>query len=280
MIQRCGLIDQHMRWRTGQREETEVEALAEILALVDGGQAVAASRLAQQPVMLAAASAGAAVAVTALDETAAETVAREIRERGGRAIAARCDVTRQTDIAAAAEAAVAAFGKLDCFIHNANDSGAGAKSVEDVRDEHWLPSVAVGLRPILYIAKSVLPELRKAQGSLIVLTSPAGIDGTATLPVYSTVKGAQRALVKSLAREWGPLGVRVNALSPSAVTPALIAYLEREPQMRPHMVKRAALRRMGDPELDIGRALNFLIGPASRFVTGQTLIVSGGAMML
>ena len=50
--------------------------------------------------------------------------------------------------------------------------------------------------------------------------------------------------------------------------------------VRPHMVKRAALRRMGDPELDIGRALNFLIGPASRFVSGQTLIVSGGAMML
>lgn len=231
-------------------------------------------------IALAAASAGAAVAVTALDMAGAEAVAREIQGRGGRSIAVRCDVTRQADIVAATEATIAAFGRLDCFIHNANDSGAGAKAVEDVRDVHWTPSATVGLRPIFYVAKSVLPALRKAQGSLIVLTSPAGIDGTATLPVYSTVKGAQRALVKSLAREWGPLGVRVNALSPSAVTPALIAYLEREPHMRPHMVKRAALRRMGDPELDIGRALNFLIGPASRFVSGQTLIVSGGAMML
>ncbi len=231
-------------------------------------------------IALAAATAGAAVTVTALDTTQAETVVREIRERGGRAIAVRCDVTVQADIAAATEAAIAAFGKLDCFIHNANDSGAGAKTVEDVGDQHWQPASAVGLRPIFHVAKSVLPELRKTKGSLIVLTSPAGIDGTYTLPVYSTVKGAQRALVKSLAREWGPLGVRVNALSPSAVTPALIAYLEREPHMRPHMVKRAALRRMGDPELDIGRALNFLIGPASRFVSGQTLIVSGGAMML
>jgi 3-oxoacyl-[acyl-carrier protein] reductase len=115
---------------------------------------------------------------------------------------------------------------------------------------------------------------------MVLLTSPAGIDGTATLPVYSSVKGAQRALAKSLAREWGPLGVRVNAVSPSAVTPALAAYLEREPHMRPHMINRAALRRMGDPELDIGRAMNFLIGPGARFVSGQTLIVSGGAMML
>jgi 3-oxoacyl-[acyl-carrier protein] reductase len=231
-------------------------------------------------IALAAGSAGAAVTVTALDASQAEAVAEEIRGRGGKAIGVRCNVTSQADMEAAAQAAVAAFGKLDCFIHNANDSGAGARAVEDVRDEHWQPSVTVGLRPIFYVAKSVLPELVRAQGSLIVLTSPAGIDGTATLPVYSTVKGAQRGLVRALAREWGPLGVRVNALSPSAVTPALIAYLEREPHMRPHMVKRAALRRMGDPELDIGRALNFLIGPASRFVTGQTLIVSGGAMML
>jgi len=231
-------------------------------------------------IALAAASAGASVAVTALDASQAEAVAEQMRSRGGKAIGIRCDVTSRADIEAAAQAAVTVFGKLDCFVHNANDSGAGARAVEDVRDEHWRPSVTVGLRPIFYIAKSVLPELVRAQGSLIVLTSPAGIDGTATLPVYSTVKGAQRGLVKALAREWGPLGVRVNALSPSAVTPALIAYLEREPHMRSHMVKRAALRRMGDPELDIGRALNFLIGPASRFVTGQTLIVSGGAMML
>ena len=231
-------------------------------------------------IALAAASADAGVTVTAPDAGQAETVAAEIRAKGGKAIGARCDVTRKVEIEAATRAAIAAFGKLDCFVHNANDSGAGARAVEDMRDEHWLPSVAVGLRPIFYVAKSVLPELVRAQGSLIVLTSPAGIDGTATLPVYSTVKGAQRGLVKALAREWGPLGVRVNALSPSAVTPALIAYLEREPHMRPHMVKRAALRRMGDPELDIGRALNFLIGPDSRFVTGQTLIVSGGAMML
>lgn len=231
-------------------------------------------------IALAAAGSGAAVAVTALDRAQAQTVADEIAARGGRAIGLRCDVTQQADIAAARDATVAAFGRLDCFVHNANDSGAAARTVEDVRDAHWQPAAMVGLRPIFYVARAVLPELRKTQGSLIVLTSPAGIDGTFTLPVYSTVKGAQRALVKSLAREWGPLGVRVNALSPSAVTPALIAYLEREPHMRPHMVKRAALRRMGDPELDIGRALNFLIGPASRFVSGQTLIVSGGAMML
>ncbi len=229
---------------------------------------------------LAAGAAGAGVTVTALALDAAEAVADEIRVRGGRAVACACDVRRRSDIAAAVAVARAEFGRLDAFVHNANDSGAGARSVEAIGDGDWVGPVAVGLRPIFYAAREVLPALVETQGTMILLTSPAGIDGTAILPVYSTVKGAQRALAKSLAREWGPLGVRVNAVSPSAVTPALAAYLEREPHMRPHMVKRAALRRMGDAELDIGRAMNFLIGPGARFMTGQTLIVSGGAMML
>jgi 3-oxoacyl-[acyl-carrier protein] reductase len=229
---------------------------------------------------LAAGAAGAGVVVSALDCDLAEAVADEIRARGGRALACVCDVRQRSDIAAAVAVARAEFGRLDAFVHNANDPGSGARSAEAIGDADWEGPVAVGLRPILFAAHEVLPALIETGGSVIMLTSPAGIDGTATLPVYSTVKGAQRALVKSLAREWGPLGVRVNAISPSAVTPALAAYLEREPHMRPHMIKRAALRRMGDPERDIGRALNFLIGPGARFMSGQTLIVSGGAMML
>ena len=231
-------------------------------------------------IALAAGTAGASVIVSALDQIAAQAVADQIRLRGGTAIAIACDVTRRTDIDAAVAVAKAEYGKLDAFVHTANESGAGARSVEDIADSDWNGPVAVGLRPIFFAAQSVLPALVQSQGSMVLLTSPAGIDGTATLPVYSAVKGAQRALAKSLAREWGPLGVRVYAVSPSAVTPALAAYLEREPHMRPHMLKRAALRRMGDAELDIGRALNFLIAPDARFVSGQTLIVSGGAMML
>jgi NAD(P)-dependent dehydrogenase (short-subunit alcohol dehydrogenase family) len=229
---------------------------------------------------LAAGAAGAGVVVSALEKDRADDVVQEIRARGGRAVGVACDVRQRADIAAAVAVARAEFGRLDAFVHNANDPGSGARAVEEIRDVDWSGPVAVGLRPLFFAAREVLPALIETRGTMIVMTSPAGIDGTAILPVYSMVKGAQRALVKSLAREWGPRGVRVNAISPSAVTPALAAYLEREPHMRPHMIKRAALRRMGDAELDIGRAMNFLIGPESRFVSGQTLIVSGGAMML
>jgi 3-oxoacyl-[acyl-carrier protein] reductase len=231
-------------------------------------------------IALAAGAAGAWVVVSALGSQSPEEVAGEIRARGGRAVSTVCDVTQRADIEAAVGAALAAFGRLDAVIHNANDTGAGARTIEDIADGHWRPSVAVGLRPIFYTARAALPALIQSRGSVIVLTSQSGIDGTVTLPVYSAVKGAQRALVKSLAREWGPFGVRVNAVAPSAMTPAQAAYLEREPHMRSHLIMRSPLRRMGDAEQDIGRAIGFLISRDSGFVTGQTLVVNGGALML
>jgi NAD(P)-dependent dehydrogenase (short-subunit alcohol dehydrogenase family) len=231
-------------------------------------------------IALAAGAAGAGVLVTALDRAAAESVAGEIRARGGRAESAACDVTRRADIEAAVAVARGTFGGLDAVVHNANLTGARARNVEDIEDGDWNPPVSVGLRPIFISARAVLPALVERQGCMIVLTSQSGIDGTVNLPVYSAVKGAQRALVKSLAREWGPLGVRVNAVAPSAITPAQEAYLIREAHMRAHLIARSPLRRMGDAEHDIGRAVNFLIGRDSGFVTGQTLTVNGGALMM
>ncbi len=231
-------------------------------------------------IALAAGAAGAGVVVTALDLAGAETVAEEIRGRAGLAVAMRCDVRRREDIRHAVAAAQGAYGKLDGFVHNANSTGAGARSIQDITDADWDDPVMVGLRAIFHSAHAALPALVRSRGAMVIMTSQSGVDGTAHLPVYACMKGAQRALTKSLAREWGPLGVRVNAMAPSAVTPALQAYLEREPWMRAHMIERSPLRRFGDAEADIGRAINFLIGPDSGFVTGQMLTVNGGAMML
>jgi 3-oxoacyl-[acyl-carrier protein] reductase len=231
-------------------------------------------------IALAAGSAGARVVVSAIDALAAESVAGEIRDRGGQSTFIACDVTRRDNIEGAVALARETFGRLDAIVHNANLTGARARSVEDIGDQDWKLPLDVGLRPIFYSARAALPALIESQGCMIVLTSQSGIDGTAILPVYSAVKGAQRALVKSLAREWGPLGVRVNAVAPSAMTPAQESYLKREPHMRKHLIARSPLHRMGDAESDIGRAVSFLIGRQSSFVTGQTMVVNGGALML
>jgi 3-oxoacyl-[acyl-carrier protein] reductase len=111
-----------------------------------------------------------------------------------------------------------------------------------------------------------------------VLTSPAGINGTATTAFYGVVKGAQRGFVTSLAREWGADGIRVNGLAPLAMTPALAASFRNNPGMQQRLTAVVPLGRFGDPEHDIGPAAVFLCSDGARYVTGQNLVVSGGRL--
>ena len=255
------------------RRERKLEGLA---VLVTG-----ASQGVGRGIALAAAAAGASVTVTARKLGAAEAVAAEIKARGDAGLGFACDATSRADVEAAIAATVKRFGRLDCLIHNATSRYSSHPTpLDTVPDEDWDDQVAVGLRASFHCAQAALPALRQAKGSLILLTSNAGMEGSVTLPVYSTVKGAQRALVKALAREWGPDGVRVNAVAPVAMTPAMEEFFERQPPMRAHIAGRAPMGRIGDPETDIGHAVNFLIGSDSAFVTGQTLVVNGGAFLL
>jgi NAD(P)-dependent dehydrogenase (short-subunit alcohol dehydrogenase family) len=230
---------------------------------------------------LAAALAGASVVITARNLEAAEGVEAEIRSAAGQAMAFRCDVTDRGEVEAAVAATLERFGRLDALVHNATSrfSGRGAP-LNKVTDEDWNDQVAVGLRATFHCAQASFAALRSAGGSFIVLVSNAGIEGSLPLPVYSAIKGAQRGLVKSLAREWGPAGIRVNAIAPVAMTPAMGKFFVAQPEMRDYIESGAALRRVGEPEADVGPVLNFLIGPDSAFITGQTLLVNGGATMV
>src|SRR5262249_55097921 len=144
---------------------------------------------------LAAAGAGAAVVITARNLEAAEGAAREVRAAGGRALALRCDVTDRGEVEAAVAATIQEFGQLDAVVDTATSrfSGRGAR-LDKVTDEDWNDQVAVGLRATFHCAQAALPALKATQGSFIILTSNAGIEGSLPLPVYSAIKGAQRAL--------------------------------------------------------------------------------------
>lgn len=227
-----------------------------------------------------AAGRGASVVVTALGADEAERVADDIRAAGGDAVATACDVTSRAAVRDAVAFARDRFGSLDAAVHSATFAASGEMAdLEDVPDAIWDGHMAVSLTGLFHLAQEAGAPLAAARGSLLVLTSTAAFKGSARQSSYAAVKGAQRGFVKALAREWGPSGVRVNALSPSAMTPALEQFLGENPAMRSVLIERAALRRFGDPEGDIGPAACFLIGPDAAFVTGQTLIVDGGALM-
>jgi len=229
-------------------------------------------------IALACAAAGADVTVAAPHDNGADTAA-EIVGRGGSAVWARCDVTDPAAVAAAVAAAAARRG-LHVLVHNATSRRSSEPAqLADLDAEVWDDHAGVSLRGAFHCARAALPELETHRGRLIVMTSPAGMEGSRMLPAYGIVKAGLRGFVKSLAREWAPRGVTVAAVSPLAETPALRVAYDQDPELAARLARRVPLGRLGDPEHDIGPAVVFLASDAARYVTGQTLVVDGGRLL-
>lgn len=232
-----------------------------------------------QGMALALGTAGASVVVTARRKEAADEVAEAITAAGGTAAGVVCDVTSADGVESALAAAVERFGRLDAVVHNATSR----RSSEPVDLEHapvdlWNEHAAVASVASYTLARAAHPYLKATEGSYLLLTSPAGMQGSANLSFYAAAKGAQRGFIKSLAREWGPDRIRVNGLAPLAVTPALDNAMRLDPSMEPRVTALIPMGWIGDTETDIGPCAVFLCSSASRYVTGQTLVVSGGRM--
>ena len=227
----------------------------------------------------ALAAAGAAVVVATRRDANGEPVAESIRAAGNQAVFVRCDVTDADDVQAAVDRAVERFGGLDVMVHNAVSRPGSPRPVQHTDDSVIAAQIATSTTAVYHCARAGLAHLRKRPGTMILLTSPAGIEGSANLPVYATVKAAQRGILKSLAREWGPLGVRVNAIAPVARTPAMDAAVADNPELGERIVARTPLGRLGDAAADIGPVAVFLASDQSRYVTGQTLVADGGGFL-
>ncbi|HEX4430608.1 MAG TPA: SDR family NAD(P)-dependent oxidoreductase [Frankiaceae bacterium] len=248
-----------------------MSALKDRVVLVTGGGAGIG-----QAVCQSCADAGAHVIVTALSDNGEQTAA-QITASGGSAHFVQADVSSLEDMERAVADGVARFGGLDGVVHNAtsrHSSSVTALADLDpaVLDDH----LAVSVGGAFNCAKAALPHLRERRGRLVLMTSPAAMEGSSTLPAYGTVKGALRGFAKSLALEEGPNGVNVTAVSPLAVTPALYRAFESNPNLEPRLRQLVPLGWVGDPFLDIAPVLTFLLGDGARYVTGQTLVVDGG----
>jgi 3-oxoacyl-[acyl-carrier protein] reductase len=255
--------------------------LADVAGLLDGQVALitGAGQGVGEGMARAMAAAGAAVVVATRREETGEPVAASIRSAGGRATFTRCDVTSRVDIDTAVAHATSEHGGLDVMVHNAVSSAGPPRPVQELEDQLIGTQIATSVTATFHCAQAALPHLVRRPGTMILLTSPAGIEGSSNLPVYATVKAAQRGILKSLAREWGPLGVRVNAIAPVARTPALERAMVADPELEHRLVARTPTGRMGDPTDDIGPVAVFLASALARHVTGQTVVVDGGGFM-
>ncbi len=222
---------------------------------------------------------GATVVIAARREVTGEPAAAAIRERGGRAELVVTDVTDRRSVDACVAETVDRFGRLDAVVHNAFAGGVASR-LEETPDEVWFQMSRTAAWASFWCARAAFPHLAASdQGRYVMITSPSGVEGSANIPLYSPVKAAQRALAKSLAREWGPHGITVNCVAPVAETPALAGAFEQVPELRGAIEARTPLGRIGDPEADIGGVVSFLVGPDAGYVTGQTVVCDGGSFL-
>ena len=222
---------------------------------------------------------GAHVVIAARRAETGEPAAEIIRTAGDSAECIVTDVTTRESIASCIDATVAAHGRLDIVVHNAF-AGGNASRLEETPADAWFQMSRTSAWASFWCAQLAFPHLRASdQGRLILLTSPSGVEGSANIPLYSPSKAAQRAIAKSLAREWGPYGITVNCIAPVAETPALAGAFAQVPTLRGAIEARTPLGRIGDPTDDIGGVASFLAGRDAGYVSGQTLVCDGGSFL-
>ena len=229
-------------------------------------------------IALACAATGATVWIAARREAEGRAVAADVTAAGGQGRFVACDVTDAGSVGAAVATVVDGGGGLDAVVHNST-SGLSPVPVDlstvDLAD--MTDHLAVSVRGLWLLARAAHPHLRRSGGSLVVLTSEAGFEGKARLGPYAAAKAAQRGMVRALSREWGPDGIRVNAIAPLASTEAMERAFSLDADMAERVLGRIPLGRLGDPTDDIGAAVVALLSERMRFVTGATVMVDGGS---
>ena len=221
---------------------------------------------------------GAAVLVVDIDEPAARRVAGSIVQEGGKAAPFRADVGRKADAEAMVQGAVDAFGRLDICVNNAGWSHKN-KPIEQVSEDEFDRIFTVNVKAIYLAALAVLPQFRKQGGGVIVNTSStAALRPRPNLTVYNASKGAVNTLTKSMAVEFAPWKVRVNAICPvigeTALTETFMGVPDT-PENRQKFLAGIPLGRYSRPE-DIARAALYLASDEAEFITGVCLEVDGG----
>lgn len=226
---------------------------------------------------LALAQAGATVAVIDRDGAAAQAVAKEIVEAGGKALNHEGDVSDEATVETTLAAIVNAAGGLDILVNNAGM--AIRKAAVDLPREDWEKVMAVNMTGAFLCARAAARHMIAAGrgGAIVNTASIMGLSGGGLYPniSYQTSKGAVVNMTRALAVEWAPHGIRVNAVAPTYVKTPFIAPLLAQPALVDKIKAMTPLGRLAEPE-EVALAILFLASQAASMITGHTLAVDGG----
>ena len=213
---------------------------------------------------------GAKVVLADVTDQEGMAVAAEIAEAGGDALY----VTNEDEWDAAVQSAVAAFGKLDILVNNAGIWRRG--HVLETSSDQWDDIMDVNAKGVFLGTKAAIPEMRKAGGGSIVnISSTAGLVGSKTSAAYSASKGAVRIFTKSTAVQYAAEGIRANSIHPGPIDTDMGDQVWPDAASREASISRTALSRIGTAQ-DIAYGALYLASEESSFVTGSELVIDGG----
>ncbi|WP_082193244.1 SDR family NAD(P)-dependent oxidoreductase [Bacillus rubiinfantis] len=202
----------------------------------------------------------------------------ELLALGADAVFLQANLADRSVLPGIVEEVIKKFGKLDILVNNAQTS----KNVifEETTEEVMNLAFNTGFWPTFILMRTALPYLKVTKGKVINFVSAAGMIGLSKQSSYAAAKEAIRGISRVAATEWGRYGITVNLLSPIANSPGVDRLQEEHPNAYNKMVSLIPLGRIGDCEEDIGRAAVFLASSDADYITGQTIMVDGGTVMV
>ena len=221
---------------------------------------------------------GARIVLADVSEEAAESAAADVRAAGGQATAVVADVSKEDDARRMVDHAMATYGRVDALYSNAGIMPAADHSVVDTDVETWDKVMAVNVRGVFLGCKYVIPKMvEQGSGSIINVASFVALIGCSVpQDAYTASKGAVLSLTRSLAVQFGPHGVRSNAICPGPVeTPLLMDWLVKDEEAKRIRLARNPTGRFGKPEEIVFMAM-YLASDESRWTNGASLVVDGG----
>lgn len=233
-----------------------------------------------------AAGIGAAIS-TVLAQRGASVVAVDLNQEAGNALALSNpekivflagDVSSEAVAKQAVALAVSTFGTLTGLVNNAH--AATQKPLMELSETDWAQSFGTGFNATLFFMKAAYPELVKSGGSIVNFGSGAALNGHPMQACYAAAKEAIRGLSRVAANEWAQDNIRVNVVSPKALTEGVRQWKAKHPDQYAISANNIPLQRFGDPQQDIAPVVAFLLSEDSRYITGQTLMADGGTIQL
>lgn len=220
---------------------------------------------------------GAKVAFFDINEEKGLATEKELNEIG-ETMFVKVNLMNKEDIVAAFQKVIDRFSTLHGLV-NCAQASKNVPFMETTEAEMEL-AFGTGFWPTFHLMKLSYPHLKETQGSIVNFASGAGLNGMPTQTSYAAAKEAIRGISRVAATEWGPDNININIVCPIANSEGVQTWKTHFPDQYDAMVSKIPLRRLGDVEQDIGRVVSFLLSEDASFMTGQTVMVDGGSLML